>query len=160
MGQEHEKLMSQALVMAKKAFSRGEVPVGAVIVDGDGKILARASNRVEASGCQLEHAEIRAIRRACKKIGNWRFDGCFMFVTLQPCMMCLGLISLSRFEAVFYGAKSPLFGFSTKKDESGTAYKDLKVVPGLKERDCAGILTKFFELARKARDEARSSKYE
>lgn len=149
-GPEHERLMSQALTMAKRAFERGEVPVGAVVVSSDGQVLARASNRVEAYGCQLGHAEVAAIKRACKKMGNWRLDGCWMFVTLQPCMMCLGLMSLSRMAGVVFGAKSPLFGFSVKKEDSGSAYAGLKVVSGLKERDCAGILTKFFELARKA----------
>ncbi len=144
------KIMTKALAMAKKAFVHGEVPVGAVIVDGDGKILARAHNKAESMGCQLGHAEVQAIKKACKKVGNWRLDGCFLFVTLQPCLMCFGLANLSRISGIFYGANSPLFGFQREKALLACGYKELKIVSGLKEQECAGILSKFFELARKS----------
>ncbi len=148
--QNQEILMNRALLMAKKAFSCGEVPVGAVIVDSDGKILAKAYNKIEKLSCQLGHAEVQAVQKACRKVGNWRLEGCFLFVTLQPCLMCFGLISLSRLEGVFYGAKSPLFGFDPEKSAISVGYKELKIVSGLKERECAGILSRFFELARKS----------
>lgn len=143
-------LMGKALLIAKKAFSLGEVPVGAIIVDSKGQILAKAYNRIETLGCQLGHAEVQAIQKACKKVGNWRLEGCFLFVTLQPCLMCFGLASLSRIEGIFYGAKSPLFGFEVEKSALPSGYKELKIVSSLKERECAGILSRFFELARKS----------
>ncbi len=141
-------IMSRALAAAKKAFKKGEVPVGALIVTSSGEILAEASNKAEASGCQTGHAEMLAIQKACKKIGNWRLDGCWLFVTLQPCMMCLGLASLSRLAGVFYGAPSNLFGFEMPKDGLKGVYKGLEILSGLKERECAAILTRFFVLAR------------
>lgn len=144
------KIMRQALKMAETAFLREEVPVGAVVVDFDGKILARASNRTEELGCQLGHAEIQAIKRACKKKNNWRLDGCWLFVTLQPCMMCLGLISLSRITGVYYGATSNLFGFEMPKLSSESVYGNLKIISGLQEQQAAAILKKFFVRARQS----------
>ena len=136
--------------MAQAAFDRGEVPVGAIVVGGDCVVLARASNRVEKLGCQLGHAEVLAIKRACKKIGNWRLDCCWLFVTLQPCMMCLGLASLSRFAGVCYGVESNLFGIKLPKENLGSAYKELEVVAGFCEQESATMLKKFFILARKS----------
>ena len=105
-----KNFMNKALMQAKVALQRNEVPIGAVIVDKAGKIIARAFNQMESKKCQLAHAEAQAIARACKAIGDWRLIGCVIYVTLEPCLMCLGLIQLSRLEGVIYGAKSYLFG--------------------------------------------------
>lgn len=105
-----ERHMRRALRAAERAYKRGEIPIGAVVVDSYGHILATASNAVEKKQCQVEHAEVRAIYRATKKIKSWRLEGCTIYITLEPCVMCYGLIGLSRIERVVYGAKSPLFG--------------------------------------------------
>lgn len=96
-----EKYMQIALGEAKKAFKKGEVPVGAVIVKDD-KIIAKAYNKVEKRRLCLEHAELIAIRKASKKLKNWRLIGCDIYVTLEPCEMCKKAIEFSRIENIYY----------------------------------------------------------
>ena len=98
-----EKFMKKAMDLAKKAYEADEVPVGAVIVK-DGKILASAFNKRESSFDATAHAEILAIRKACKKLGDFRLLGTEMYVTLEPCVMCTGAILNSRIENVYFGA--------------------------------------------------------
>ncbi|MFC1854874.1 nucleoside deaminase [Candidatus Dependentiae bacterium] len=150
---DHEKYMDEALKEAKKAFDCGEVPIGAVITDKDGNIIGRGNNNVERLGCQTGHAEINAIKDVCEKIVGWRLEDCTLYVTLEPCLMCFGLIGLSRIKMVYYGAKSPLFGSSEEVESVGHIYcKGLVVKGGLKEAQCTAILRLFFEQARKGRD--------
>jgi tRNA(adenine34) deaminase len=104
-----EKFMSTALSCAKKAAKLGEVPVGAVIVK-DNKIIAKGYNMCEKNHTATQHAEIVAINRACKKLGDWRLDGCEMFVTLEPCPMCAGAILNSRIDRVVFAAKDEVAG--------------------------------------------------
>ena len=143
--------MEQALQFAQQAFKQGEIPVGAVVIDADGKVLAQASNRTMELGCQTGHAELLAIQQACKEINDWRLGGCWLFVTLQPCMMCFGLASLSRLAGIYYGASSSLFGFVAEPSVLPLAYRDLVIISGIKEESCAAILTEFFANARKSR---------
>lgn len=110
----HEKdlfFMSQALLQAQKALDKDEVPVGAVVVNADGVIIARGMNCTEAHHTQHAHAESLAIAKAGKKMRDWRLEGCWIYVTLEPCAMCMHLILLSRLAGVVFGASSPLFGF-------------------------------------------------
>lgn len=97
----HEKYYEEIIKLAKKAYKKGEVPVGAIIVK-DGKILSKAYNRVEKDKNATMHAEILAIKKASKKIKNWRLNDCEMYVTLEPCMMCSAAIELSRIKKVYY----------------------------------------------------------
>ncbi len=98
------KFLKEAFKEAEKALKKGEVPVGAVIVK-DGKIIGRGHNqRIERKNA-LYHAEIVAIEDACKNIGSWRLDGCEMYITLEPCVMCAGAIMQSRIKKVLFGAK-------------------------------------------------------
>lgn len=97
----HEKYYEEIIKLAKKAYKKGEVPVGAIIVK-DGKILSKAYNRVEKDKNATMHAEILAIKKASKKIKNWRLNDCEMYVTLEPCMMCTAAIELSRIKKVYY----------------------------------------------------------
>ena len=94
-----------AIAEARKAEKRGEVPIGAIIVR-DGKIISRAHNLRESKQNALYHAEMLAIGRACKKLKSWRLDDCEMYVTLQPCQMCMGAITNARLKSVHYGAAS------------------------------------------------------
>ena len=150
---ENEKFMSKAIQLAKAALSKEEVPIGAVVVNSEGNIIGRGYNQIEARGCQLEHAEARAIKSACKKVGGWRLDGCSLYVTLEPCVMCFGLIGLSRIQNIYFGAKSPVFGVGLTSDGAGRIYhKGLSISGGLKAAECADILKSFF---RKARDKRR-----
>lgn len=152
----HEFFMQKALLQAKVALKKGEVPVGAVIVDAQGNILARGYNKIEKSGCQTAHAEVVAIHKACKKINDWRLEGCAIYVTLEPCLMCFGLIQLSRMKSLFFGAQSSQFGCGLQKD--GTTdlklyKKDLIIKGGLKEKESIDILKQFFKTIRKKKGE-------
>ena len=97
-----EYFMKEALKEAEKAYKKLEVPVGAVIVKDD-KIIARAHNKKEQQNCALYHAEILAIKEACKTVGNWRLNNCDLYVTLSPCPMCAGAIKQSRIKNVYSG---------------------------------------------------------
>ena len=104
-----EKYMKKALAEAKKAYELGEVPIGCVIVS-DGKIIGRGYNRRNTDKNTLSHAEITAIRKASKKVGDWRLEGCTMYVTLEPCQMCSGAIVQSRMDRVVIAAMNSKAG--------------------------------------------------
>lgn len=141
-----EEFMQRAVENAKKAFAAGEVPVGAVIVK-ENKIIAEGYNKREAKQNALSHAETEAINAACKELSSWRLDGCTMYVTLEPCPMCTGAIMASRLERVVFGAY----------DEKGGAMGGVcdlcsmpfmnkpQVIGGFMEKECAAILTQFFD---------------
>ena len=107
--EQHEKYMKEALKQAKKAYALGEVPIGCVIVYED-QIIARGYNRRNTDKNTLAHAEITAINRASKKIGDWRLEGCTLYVTLEPCQMCSGAIVQSRITNVVMGCMNPKAG--------------------------------------------------
>ena len=107
---EHEQYMNKALALAREAAAAGEVPVGCVIVGPQGKILGRGRNRREENSDATAHAEIEAIREACAALGDWRLEGCTLYVTLEPCPMCAGAIINARVPAVFYGAREAQSG--------------------------------------------------
>ena len=100
-----QKFINEAYKQALKALKKDEVPVGAVIVK-DNKIIARAYNKKEKPNGPLGHCEMIAIKKACKKLNTWRLIGCEMYVTLEPCMMCLGAILNARLKKVYFGASS------------------------------------------------------
>ncbi len=147
----HEAFMGKALKQAHVALSHQEVPIGAVVVAKDGTIIGRGYNRMETSKCQLAHAEARAIAQACKKIGDWRLNGCTIYVTLEPCLMCIGLIQLSRVEKIVYGAPSPLFGSVLSFMALPTYAKQLRIECGIREQECVTLLQSFFKRVRKDR---------
>ena len=97
------EFMEMALLEAEKARKREEVPIGAVIVK-NGKVIAKGFNKREKTKSALNHAEIVAIRKACKKLKDWRLEGCEIYVTLKPCPMCAGAIANARIDKVYYGA--------------------------------------------------------
>lgn len=147
--EEKQKYMSAALVLAKEAYNDGEVPVGAVIVR-DGEIIATGRNRREKGKNALYHAETEAIDNACKTLGGWRLPRCDLFVTLEPCPMCAGAIINSRIEHVYFGA-------SDKKAGSVGSLINLFEIDynhkpyfegGIKETECAEILSDFFRQLR------------
>jgi len=142
--------MDLALQLARKAAARNEVPVGAVVVDAEGIVIGKGYNRVETTFSQVAHAEVTAIQRATKKIKNWRLEECTLYVTLQPCVMCMGLIRLSRLVRVVYGAESPLFGYHLDNELFLRLYKKdaLEITPGVSSNEAAEILKQFFKIKR------------
>jgi tRNA(adenine34) deaminase len=153
-----EFFMQKALRQAAVALKYGEVPIGAVVVDAQGVVLGRAFNKVETVHTQTAHAEVLAIARACKKNGDWRLNGCWLYVTLEPCLMCLGLIQLSRIEGVVFGAKSHLFGSRLHTGPQLPSYaKHLKVEGGIKEAESIALLKAFFKDVRKKRKDSRET---
>ncbi len=139
------KFMKRAITLAKIAFDKGEVPVGAVIVK-NGEIIGEGYNMREANQNALSHAEIEAINNACKSINSWRLDGCEMYVTLEPCPMCTGAIINSRIETVIFGA----FDKNAGCMDSVINLCDYpfnhkpEIYAGIMEDDCKKILTDFF----------------
>lgn len=152
--------MRQALKLARKAYDAGEVPVGAVVVDSAGAIVGRGYNQVEKRNSQAAHAEIIAITKAGKKLGDWRLNGCWIYVTLEPCSMCMNLIAISRCKGVVFGAKSPLFGFQLDKGGVFQLYKEnvVEAVAGLCAEDAAQLLKNFFKGRRKEKRLSREEK--
>lgn len=150
---DHAYYMRYALQQAEKAFDNNEVPIGALVIDGQGTIIARAYNQVEKAGSQAAHAEVLAIKKAGKRLHNWRLTDCFLYVTLEPCSMCMSLALLSRLKGIVYGASSPVFGHQLDKYQPFWVYKseqfDITMVPGIGAQESADILKRFFHNQRK-----------
>ncbi len=141
--------MQQALKQAEKAYLKNEVPIGAIVVDPDGNIVGRGYNKTELNNSQTDHAEAIAIKKACKKIGDWRLNGYRIYVTLEPCLMCFGLIQLSRIQLIAYGSKSTLFGVGLDNiDELPFYSKKITVKKDIEKDQCLGLLKKFFKKLR------------
>lgn len=119
--------MDKAIEQASRAFGKDEVPIGAVLVDANGIIIARGYNQMEKKKSQLAHAEMIVLQKALKKIKNWRLLDITLYVTVQPCMMCLGALYLSRVSRVVYGAISHKFGMSFDTALSCGIYKNLSM---------------------------------
>ena len=143
---EHEQYMNEALALAREAAAAGEVPVGCVIVGPDGTVLGRGRNRRAEESDATAHAEIEAIREACRALGDWRLEGCRLYVTLEPCPMCAGAIINARVPAIYYGAREAQSGacgsvidlFFERFGHQPT------VSAGLCGEDCAALLKDFF----------------
>ena len=145
-----EYYMERALELAREAGSKGEVPVGAVIVR-DGKIIAEGSNSPEGDKDPTAHAEIKAIRQAAKVLGGWRLIGCDMYVTLEPCSMCAGAIVLSRIERLYIGTMDPKAGAcGSLRNIPGDERLNHRpaIEYGLLQPQCEAILKDFFRRLR------------
>ena len=139
--------MDRALHLAREAGRAGEVPVGAVLLGPDGTELARAANAREAEHDPTAHAEVRALRAAGTALASSHLDGCTLVVTLEPCTMCAGAMVLARLERVVLGVWEPRTGAcGSVRDvvRDPRANHRLEVVAGVRERDCAALLTEFF----------------
>ena len=145
--------MRAALREAEKGGVAGEVPVGAVVVSPDGKILARAHNRPVAANDPTAHAEILALRGAARKAGNYRLTGCRLVVTLEPCPMCAGAAVAARVAEIVFGASDPKAGaVSTLYRIASDARLNHRalVIPGVLAEECSDLLTSFFRSRRAA----------
>ena len=137
--------MKKAIVRAKAAEKQDEVPIGAVVVL-DGKVIATGRNMRETKKNALNHAEIIAIDRACKKIGAWRLNECTLYVTMEPCPMCAGAIVNSRIKRVVFGC------YDKKAGACGSVFNindfplnhKFELVGGVLEKECASLLSEFF----------------
>ena len=143
---DHESYMSLALALAREAYAHGEVPVGAVVAGPDGAILGRGRNRRQETGDATAHAELEAIREACRALGDWRLSGCTLYVTLEPCPMCAGAVINSRIPVIVYGAREALSGScGSVIDLFFERYGHRPAVyPGVLKDDCAALLRDFF----------------
>ncbi len=143
--------MERALNQAKVAYKRGEVPVGAVVVK-DGKVISRGYNLRETTNDPTAHAELLAMKKASKKLNSWRLSGCTLYVTLEPCPMCSGVIVNSRIDRVVFGAYDQKAGCCTTlyhlcNDERFNHRAE--ILGGVMEDTCAKILSDFFKEKRK-----------
>lgn len=150
-----EKYMRAAVREAKKAWALGEVPIGCVIVYED-RIIGRGYNRRIADKNVLSHAEINAIRKACKKMGDWRLEDCTLYVTLEPCPMCAGAIVQARIPRVVIGCMNPKAGCAGSVlnllDEKGFNHQ-VETEIGVMEETCSQMMKGFFkELRQKEKD--------
>lgn len=141
--------MKAALVCAEKALAEGEVPIGAVVVCG-GKIISRGHNRRTKKQIATAHAEVEAIEKACKKLKSWRLPDCEIYVTLEPCPMCLGAMLNARIKKVYFGAYEAKGRSMTAEIASSNLLNHkIEVEGGVMESECAGILSGFFSGMRK-----------
>lgn len=151
---EDVRYMKQAVKLAKKAYENGDVPIGCVIVY-EGRVIARGYNRRNKDKTTLAHAEILAIRKASKVIGDWRLEDCTMYVTLEPCQMCAGAIIQARIPKVVIGCMNPKAGcagsiinlFDMKQFNHR-----VETVKGIMEEECSMLLKEFFAELRMAKN--------
>ena len=152
-----ERYMKAAIKQAKKAENIDEVPIGCVIVY-HGKIIARGYNRCNIDKNTLSHAELNAIKKASKRLGDWRLDDCEMYVTLEPCQMCAGAIVQSRIKKVYIGSMNP------KAGSAGSVINLLQVKEfnhqveiesGILQEECSGMLSDFFKNLRKRKKDEK-----
>ena len=140
--------MQQAILLAKDAAAHEDVPVGAIVINELGEVLGTGHNLREEINDPTAHAEIVAMRNAASKIGNWRMDDLTMIVTLEPCAMCAGAISQSRFKRLVFGAwdeKAGAVGSVWDVIRDQRNLNKVEVITGVLEKECSEILTNFFE---------------
>jgi len=143
--------MVRAVAEAEAAAARGEVPVGAVLIAGDGSVVAAAGNRVEADRDPTAHAEMLVLRASAAALGAKQLDGCDLYVTLEPCAMCAAAISLARVRRLYFGAYDPKGGgveHGARIFDQPTCHHRPEVYGGIDERRSAELLRDFFRTRR------------
>ncbi len=153
MDSKDEKFMKEAIRQARKAYALNETPIGCVIVYEE-KIIGRGYNRRNTDKNTLAHAEITAIRKASRKIGDWRLEGCTLYVTLEPCPMCAGAIVQSRMDRVVVGCMNPKAGcagsvLNVLQTEGFNHQAELTT--GVCQEECSGMMKSFFKELRQAK---------
>ena len=142
--------MSLALAQARLAGDKGEVPVGAVLVDETGAVVSTGFNQPISAADPTAHAEIVALRRAAGHAANYRLPGTTLVVTLEPCLMCAGALVNARVSRVIFGAREPKWGAFGSRVDVGTMglNHQIEVVPGIREQECAELIQSFFRSRR------------
>ncbi len=163
------KFMKKALLQARRALSEGEVPIGCVIVY-EGKIIARGYNRRNTHKSTLAHAEITAIDKASRKLGDWRLEGCTLYVTLEPCQMCAGAIVQSRIDRVVIATMNPKAGCAgsiLNLLDMKEFNHQVEITKGICKDEAVAVMNEFFEdlrkknkLEKKARRDAALKNYD
>ena len=154
-----EKFMRAALQCAKRGLEQGEVPIGAVIVYQD-KVVARGYNRRAKLQLASAHAEMMALDKACKKFGSWRLpEGCELYVTLEPCPMCLGACLNARVDKLYFGAyEQKGRSLTNALAEANLLNHKTEVMGGVAEKECSAILTAFFSALRQKQKEEKEQR--
>ena len=151
--------MEKALRQAEKAAAQGEVPIGALIVR-EGKVIGRGFNLREGRNDPSAHAEMIAIRKAARKTGNWRLTGATLYVTLEPCIMCMGAILLARLDRVVFGCFDPKGGAAGSLYDISSDRRlnhRVELTSGVREAECAQLLSRFFCELRQQKKAARAA---
>lgn len=152
-----ETFMREALRLARKAKKKGEVPIGTVVVL-DGKIIGRGYNLRTKRQLATAHAEMRAIDRACRKLHSWRLPGAELYVTLEPCPMCMGAVLNARIGRVYFGAyEQKGRSLTNELANANLLNHKVEVTGGVMQEECAGVLTSFFSEMR-AREKEKKGK--
>lgn len=152
----YQYFMNLALKQAKKALEKDEVPIGAVIVDSKGNVLSQAFNKVELQKSPMAHAEILVIQKACKKINDWRLNGYTIFVTLEPCTMCMSVILLSRLSQLVFATNSDKYGYKVNEALIFNKNKSkLKIVDNILANESIELLRMFFKKKREKNSERK-----
>lgn len=149
---DHTDYMKLALAEAEKAWQKDEVPIGAVLVSGTGEVLASAHNQTISMSDPTAHAEILSLRKASSIKRNYRLLGTTLYVTLEPCIMCMGAIVHARLEKVVFGAKDPKWGAAGSLYNLGEDKRlnhRLEIISGVCEEECRAIIQEFFRTKRK-----------
>jgi len=150
----HEHFMAMAFLEAKEAFTKNEVPVGAVVVFED-KVVGRGHNLTESMHDATAHAEIVALSAAYQKFGDWRLENCWLFSTLEPCTMCAGAAVLSRIKTIVYGARDPKFGGCGSIFDIPAEPKlnhRIEVIGGVMESEISALMKEFFRQVRSGKE--------
>ncbi|WP_278951976.1 tRNA adenosine(34) deaminase TadA [Lactobacillus apis] len=156
--EEKKKYMQLAFEQARKAEAKGEVPIGAILVDPEGQVIGEGYNRRELDQDATQHAEMMAIRQGCEKLNTWRLLDCSLFITLEPCPMCAGAIINSRIKNVFYGALDPKAGAAgsvVNLFEVSKFNHHPNVIRGLYRDEASQMLKSFFREIRNKQKEAK-----
>ncbi|MCX6432058.1 MAG: nucleoside deaminase [Actinobacteria bacterium] len=151
-----EEAMDIAMAQARAGGAAGEIPIGAVVVDGDGRIVARAHNSRETLRDPTAHAEVLALREAATALGRWRLDDCTMVVTLEPCPMCAGAVVMSRVRRLIFGAWNEEYGAAGSRWDlvrDRRLNHRSEVIGGLRADECGAMVTEFMVSQRVAAEE-------
>ena len=146
----HEQYMRLAVDLAQEAAADGETPVGCVVADPNGVVIGRGRNHREQQKNAVSHAELEAISNACKTLGDWRLQGCSLYVTLEPCPMCAGAVIMSRISKVYFGARDDLTGscgsiINLFMESFGHS---TQIYGGILAKECSELLSGFFKKLR------------
>ena len=151
---DHCRWLDRALSLAREAGTAGDVPVGAVVVNQEGTVLAEAANRKQRAGNPIAHAEILALQEASRVLGTWHLETCRLYVTLEPCPMCAGAVLQARLGLLVYGAADPKAGAIQTVltiPQSAASHHGLKVISGIREQECQALLRSWFAQRRERR---------
>jgi len=152
----HAAAMDLALAEARQAAQEGEIPIGAVLLDADGTVVARAHNTREADQDPTAHAEITALREGARALGRWRLDDCTLYVTLEPCPMCAGAVTMARVGRLVFGAWNDEYGAAGSRWDlvrDRRLHHRAEVIAGVRAEECGAMVSEFLSAQRTVPEE-------